>query len=174
MDHREKLLQLLETTSLRKYSEPGTWEEAMEMGRYYSDMFDRVAARGELHAERVRGEMARLLAEAIQPMGRERYGVADAAAIRQLLVETWNSDVRDSWGRQMSLMKTAASQTALSQGQQAAFMELMESFPDTFLDLVSSEVARLKLVPLENVGEVSLAVADMMKEDAHADQSSGN
>jgi hypothetical protein len=174
MDHRKKLLELLGTDSLREYSEPRTCEEFMEMGRYYSDMFDNVFARGELHVERVRGEFGRLLAETVQPLARETYGVADSKAVRQLFSGAWGINARDGWGRQMNLMKTALGQTSLSQGQQTAFLSLMDTFPDTFLDLLSSEVARLKLVPIENVNEISLILSEMFKEGSHADQVADN
>ena len=74
----------------------------------------------------------------------------------------------------MSLIKTGVGQTALSQDQQTAFLRLMEAFPTTLLDVISSEVARLKLVPLENLNEITLILAEMFEEDGHADQRADN
>ncbi len=50
----------------------------------------------------------------------------------------------------------------------------MEAFKARFIDSICSEAARPKLILQENVNEITLSVAEMMREDAHAEQISGN
>ena len=174
MDHGKNMLELLGTTSLRDYVEPTTFEQLMETGGYWADLFENAFAQGEVRTERIKGETARLLAEMFQPEARERYGGADAAAIRQLAAETFEADANEEMNRQMDLLREGIGRSGLDAEQQSAFLKQMEAFKDTFIDIICAEAARMKLIPIENAGEISLAVTEMMKEDADADQVAGD
>jgi hypothetical protein len=174
MDHGKKLLSLLGVPPVRGYSEPTTYEELMETGGYWAGLFEQAFAQGEVQSERISGEAARILAEIFQQEARRKYGFADAATVRRLVSETFETEANEEMERQMALLREGIGRSGLDTEQQLAFLKHMETFKDMFIDLICAEAARLKLIPLENVNEISLSVADMMKEDAHADQISGN
>ena len=174
MDHGERLLFLLGVHHVKGYVEPTTFEQLVETGGYWAGLFEQAFAQGEVQTERVKGEAARILAEMFQQEARERYGVADAAAIRRLAAETFEADANEEMNRQMDLLREGIGRSGLDTEQQSAFLKQMEAFKDRFTDMICDEAARLKHIPLENVGEISLSVAEMMKEDADADQISGN
>ena len=174
MDHRKKLLELLGVNSFKDYVEPRTFEGIMQTGQYYMDMFAKAFAQGDVHRERVRAEIDRLLAEMLQREARKRYGVADEAPVRQLVSETFETAAAEEWDRLMNILREGVGRSSLDAEQQAAFLEQMEGLRGPFLDMICSETARLKLIPLENVNELSLAVAEMFREDVHAYQGSDN
>ena len=99
MDHAKKLLDLLGTTSLRDHAELTTYEELLDTGAYYGDLFEKAFAKGEVQTERVRGETARLLAEMFQGEARKRYGVADTASVRRLAAETFETEADERDGK---------------------------------------------------------------------------
>jgi len=172
MDHRKKLLELLGISSLKDYVEPMTFEELMEIGQYYGDIFEKAFAKGDV--QRIRAEIDRLLAEMLQQEARKRYGVADEAAVRHLGAETFEATAIEECDRLMNILREGVSRSSLDAEQQAAFLEQMQGLRGPFLDMICSETARLKLIPLENVNELSLAVAEMFREDVHAYQGSDN
>ena len=57
MDHQLKFCELTGLSENRKYQLPSTSEALLQSGRYYREAFDKVAAKGELHAERIRNEI---------------------------------------------------------------------------------------------------------------------
>ena len=174
MDHGTRLQFLLGVHAVRDYVEPTTYEELIETGGYFADIFEKAFVQGEDHTERVNGETARILAEIFQQEARKRYGVADAASIRRLAAETFEADADKEMDRLMDLLREGIGRSGLDPEQQLSFLRYMETFKDRFIDMICAEAARLKLIPLENVNEISLSVAQMMKEDANADQISGN
>jgi hypothetical protein len=171
MDHGKKLLELLGVSSLPEYIEPASFDDIMKTGDYYLRLFERAFVQNEMQPERIRAETARNLAEMMQPDGRTRFGAADESAMRQLLSE---AGAEEEWDRQMSILKQGVGRSGLDPEQQSAFLEGMEEFKHSFFRAISSEAARLRLVPVENIGEMSLALAEMMREDDHADQSTDN
>ena len=170
MDHGKKLLELLGVSSLREYVEPTTYEELMDTGGYYGDLFEKAFAQGEMQTERVQAEIARLLAEALQPEARKRYGLADTESIRRLASETFGTAAAEEWEQQMGLLREGIGREGLTPEQQSGFLDFMEGLQGPFIDMICAEAARLKLIPLENVNEVSLAVAAMVEEEGHADE----
>jgi hypothetical protein len=170
MDREKKLLELLDVTSLKKYVEPTTYAELMETGTCYTDLFDKAFAKGEVHTDRIRNAVARLLAETLQPEARARYGVADERAIRRLVSETFEEYAREEWARLMGLLKEGIGREGLSPDQQVEFLGFMEGLRDPFIEQLCSEAAKLKLIDVGNINELSLAVAEMLKEDSHADE----
>ncbi len=174
MEHGKKLLELLGVASLREYVEPTTYEELMETGSYYGDLFKEAFDRGEVHSDRIQNVIARLLAEALQQEARNRYGAADAAAIRRLAAETFEADANKEMDRQMDLLREGIVREGLNPEQQSAFLREMERFKERFIDVICAEAARMKLIPLENASEVSLAVAEMMREEGNANNVSDN
>lgn len=174
MDQGKKLLELLGVTSLRQYAEPTTFEELLETGQYYHDLFQNAFAKGETETERIRAGIARLLAEMLQPEARKKYGAADQAAIRGLVSETFEAAAEEEWERLMGVLKEGMGRSGLTPDQQSTFLRQMAAFRGPFIDQICSEAARLKLVPVESVNEVTLAVAEMIKEERHADQVTGD
>jgi len=174
MDRGRKLLELLGVTSVKDYVEPTTFEQLMEIGGYYGDLFQNAFSQGEIHSERVECEIARLLAEALQPEARRRHGIADEAGVRRLAAETFETSATEEWTRLMAILTEGITQEGLSPDQQAQILEFMEGFRDTFIDQICREAAKLKMIPIENVNELSLALAEMLKEDDHVNEIAGN
>ena len=174
MDHQKKLLELCGITTLKKYTEPVTIGEMMQSGQDYLGVYDKITAQGELQLERVHNELSRLLAETLQPPAREKYGVAGAAAIKELLTEAWIASGKDGWEQQKRLFQTAAVQMGLIPDQEKAFLALMDIFPDLLTDILATEAGRLKLIPLENLNEITRVLAEMFKEERYADPSRNN
>ncbi len=174
MDHRKKLLELLGVASLREYVEPATFEDVMETGGYYGGLFQRAFAKGETQTERVRAETARLLAEMLQPEARKRYGKADITAIRRLVTETLEPVAEEEWEKQMALLRDGIGQSGLSPDEQSSFLKMMEELRAPFIDQICAEAARLEMISLENVNELSMAAAEMFKEEQHANQARRN
>ncbi len=174
MDQGKKLQSLLGGPPVRGCSEPATYEELMETGGYFAEIFEKAFAQGEDHAERVDGEIARTLAEMFQQEARKRYGVADAAAIRRLASETFEADADKEMDMLMDLLRKGIGREGLTPEQQSAFLSEMETVKAGFIDMICAEAERMRLIPVENVSEVSLAVAEMMREEGNADQVSGN
>ena len=174
MDHQKKLLELCGITTLKKYTEPVTIGEMMQSGQDYLEVYDKITAQGELQLERVRNELSRLLAETLQPPAREKYGVAGSAAIKELLTEAWIASGKDGWEQQKRLFQTAAVQMGLIPDQEKAFLALMDIFPDLLTDILATEAGRLKLIPLENLNEITRVLAEMFKEERYADPSRNN
>lgn len=133
MDHRKKLLELLGVASLGEYVEPTTFEDVMETGGYYGGLFERAFAQGEMHAERVRAETARVLAEMLQPEARKRYGKADMKAIRQLVSETLEPVAEEKWARQMTILRDGVGRSGLSPDEQSSFLKMMEDLRAPFI-----------------------------------------
>jgi hypothetical protein len=171
MDHHKTMLELLGVSSLREYTEPASYEEIMGTGQYYLDLFEKVFAEGEVQTERIRDEIARNLAEIMQPDARARFGVANEGAIRQLLLE---AGAEGEWDRQMRLFREGIGRSGLDPEQQSEFLNTMEALRDPFIDAFCAQAARLRNVPVESANELSLALAEMFKEECHADQVSSN
>ena len=175
MDHKKKFLELCGITQSRESTEPSSFKELMGTGRYYLDACDKVASKGELEEQRVFNEMSMVLAEGLQAPARERFGVADTNEIRQLLDEGWTASDKDGWERQKLLVRTAASEIGLNQEQEGVFLELMGALPDILADLIAWHAARLKLIPVENLSEITRVLAEMFEEEEkHADTLTDN
>jgi hypothetical protein len=171
MDHRKRLLELLNVSSIREYAEPTNFGEIMETGEYYLGLFAKAFGEGETQMEHIRAEISRNLAEITQPEARTRFGIADEPAIRQLLSE---AGAEDDWDRYMGILREGIGQSGLDREQQSAFLTEMEALKYGLIDAFCAEAAKMKMVPLESLGEVTLAVAEMMKEDGDVDQVTGN
>ncbi len=170
MDHGKRLLSLLGVPSVRDYVEPTTYGDLMETGGYFANLFEQAFAQGEVQTERILGETARVMTGVFQQEARERYGFADAAAIRRLAAETFEAEANEEMDRQMGLLREGIGNEGLSPRRQEDFLRYMEAFKDRFIDMICAEAARLRFIPLENVNEISVSVAEMMKEDTHAEQ----
>jgi hypothetical protein len=171
MNHGKKLLELLGVSSLPEYIEPASFEDIMKTGGYYLHLFESAFPQNEMQPERIRSETACNLAEMMQPDARARFGVADETAMRQLLSE---SGAEEEWDRQMGILRAGVRGSGLDPDQQSFFLGAMEAFKDSFFGSISAEAARMRLMPVESIGEMSLALAEMMREDCDADQSTGN
>ncbi len=170
MDHGKRLLSLLGVSSVRHYVEPRTYEELLETGGYFANLFEQAFARGEEQPDRIQGQIARILAEALQPEARKRYGLADEESIRRLASETFESAAVEEWERLMGLLKEGLGKEGLTPGQQSEFLQLMEGYRGQLINMICREAAKSRSVPLENMNELSLAIADMIREESHADK----
>lgn len=174
MDHEKKLLELIGVTTFKEYTEPRTAEELIQCGKYCMEIHDKITVQGELQKEQIHSEFAWLLAEILQPPAREKYGMAGAVAIKQLLTESWNATGKADFERQINLCHTAFRQIGLNQEQEKALFERMEILPDLLIDILATEAARLQLIPFENINEITRVLAGMFMEANHADPSRNN
>jgi hypothetical protein len=171
-DSMKKLLELCAITDVPRYREPGTGAELLHNGRYYVELVEKVEARGE--SERINDLISLILAEALQPAARLAYGNGGSAAINQLLEAKWNNGGEEYWRGLLRLFRDALSPIGLEPEQEEKLIASFDEFPRLFSELLAAEAARIRLVPVENLGEVAGILAEMYREGNHAQQVRGN
>jgi hypothetical protein len=144
----------------------------LQNGRYYVELFEKVDAHGD--SERVRDLISLILAEALQPAARLAYGNGGSAAISQLLDTKWKDSDEEYWQGLLHLLRDAFSPIGLEPEQEEKLLACFADFPRLFRELLAAEAARIRLVPVENLGEVAGILAEMYREGNHADPKSDN
>jgi hypothetical protein len=168
----KRLLDLCEITDVPRYREPRTGAELLHNGRYYLEVVEKVEARGD--SERVRDLISLILAEALQPAARLACGNDGSSAINQLLEANWNNGGEQYWKDLTRLFRDALSPIGLEPVQEEKLIASFAQFPRLFKELLAVQAARIRLVPIENLGEVSGILAEMYRDGNHAQQVRGN
>ena len=166
-DSGKKLLELCGISDMTPYREPRTGAELLQNGRHYVELFEKVEARGD--SERVRDLISLILAEALQPAARSAYGNGGSAAISRLLETKWK-DSDEVWRGLLQLLRDTFSPIGLEPDQEEKLLACFADFPRLFRELLAVEAARIRLVPVENLGEVAGILAEMYREGNHAQQ----
>lgn len=170
MNNGNKLLELCGITKSQKYREPRTGEELLQTGRNYLEQYEKAAALDEAQLQRIRSLYSLILAQALQPRARSIYQSGDSASISQLLESEWQKRGEQDWQKQRVLINDALAITGLSPEQIAVLGKYFDEFPALLREFIAAEAGRLKLVPVENIGEVATVLAEMYREGNNAEQ----
>ena len=98
----------------------------------------------------------------LQPTTRKKYGIADCNAIKRLIVESWDDDAQREMAQQQELALAGISQLELAPELKQILTDWVVGFPEFMYRFIASEAARLQLVPVENIGELTRVLSEMM------------
>jgi hypothetical protein len=168
----QRFIELCDITDVPRYREPRTGAELLQNGQYYLEMVEKVEARGD--TERVWNLISLILAEALQPAARLAYGNGGSAAINQLLETKWKKGGEEYFRDLLRLFRDALSPIGLEPEQEEKLIASFAEFPHLIKEQLAAQAARIKLVPVENLGEVAGILAEMYREGNHDHQVRGN
>ena len=149
---------------------------ALEVGARYSREYERFETMDEERKERILNLMSQIFAMMVQALAIREFGNGGPTAIRQVLTDIVEKpEVEDEFNRLKNTAKSALETTDLSAEQ---IDLVMAGMIDNRLDLVVDRFVELytlyQLLPLEQSRSIAAVLADMMKEEEDANNSTNN
>ena len=175
MDTKQKLLDLLGGTNFRLIDSGSSAEEFKEIIQYNQKQYDRLEVKGEQHQERILDLMCFILANKIQPMMISRFGNTSGYSLHRILHESFYAhELGSEWEEYKQTALQALGDDGLDERQLEIISKAIDTIPEVMISLLVCIVGRLKVVPMQEVGNISKILAKMMKEGEYGDNKGHN
>lgn len=175
MDTKQKLLDLLGGTNFRLIGGSSSVQEFKEIVQYNEKQYARIEAKGDQYQERILDLMSLILAEILQPVMIGRFGNTSGYSLHRILDESFYApEMESEWKACNRTALQALSDNRLDANQMTIISNVIDYLPDTMINLIVWVVGRLKLVPMQEVGNISRMMSKMMKEEGYDDNTGHN
>lgn len=170
MDYSKKYEQLLDGAHFvwpDTFSSP---QQFIDTGDHNSLEYEKVAAKGADHEQRILDFFFTKVVEELQPEALKRYGSIQESSLRKLMLDNFNNpDDLQSGTDIMQLAKEAVIDGGLySQDEQDDIYKLLELLPEIVLEFLIDGLRPWYLIPRSDAPQISRVLSDMFQEVQHA------
>ena len=143
-------------------------EDLLAMGRHNLAEFEKLQSLGEETQERIERLTRLLVARELQKEALVRYGIADEAAIREVLMSLYaEPENRAFCDRIAKLSIEGMADADLTEEQRIQLNEYFRLLPQIQIEAIAEEVSKFQYLPLESSGLIAEKLADFLKEVPH-------
>jgi hypothetical protein len=175
MDTEKKLLALLGGTNFKFIDDRTSVEEFKEIVQYNQKQCTMLEAMGDRYQERILDLMCLVLAERLQPIMINRFGDASDRSLYRVLKESFDTPrMKSEWETCKQTALIALGYDGLNVNQLQIISRIIDELPITIISLLIEIVGRLKVIPMQDFGNISQTLLQMMKEGGYASNTGYN
>ena len=170
MDLGKRLLELTEGADFHAVTTFNSVSELVTSAEDNLSQYEKLAAKGKDHLERIQNLVFLLLAKEIQPRAFEAHGDISDASVRKFLQKEFsNLDLREKW---KGLVKQAMATQGLSNDQLTKPDNLSDLWPSLVIEFFVEGIGRFRHIPAAEIPRLASALAEMFMEgEGYADRS---
>lgn len=175
MDTKQKLLGLLGGTNFRLIDGSSSVQEFKEIVQYNEKQYARIEAKGDQYQERILDLMSLILSEKLQPVMIGRFGNTSGYSLHRILNESFYAHGLESeWESCKRTALKALGEDGLDERQLEIISKAIDTIPEVMISLLVWIIGRLKVMPMQEVGNISRILSNMMKEGEYGDNKGHN
>lgn len=175
MDAVERLMELVGDIEFKSIDGNCSVDELRENVRHNLDQYAKIEAKGEQFEERVQDQISLVLAEKLNPMVIDKVGDSSESSLHHVVTEFFQTpESIAAWEKTRSTIRESLKADGLDESQIEALSGMLDSVPGLVIDHIVELAGRLKVIPMEEVSNITRILASMMKEENYDDNPTNN